>query len=282
MQDNKQFRTLLNTFILSKKTPNLILLIGLLFTTPLYSAIISYTEDRPFSELHIQGEIVKGDYQKILSIIKKQRDIPYLLTIDSKGGNVMEALKIGSFTRKYLLKSESQKCNSACVFILLGSLHSPSNNQGVIGIHRPKFNRAYFSKLNAQQATDKYKTLHAIVSRYMTNMGARKQLVDKMFSVPSNAMDYLKKRQFYSMVNNPPIGYSEWIISKCGDDLNMKEQADLILSHKNNTLFNKKYIARLDARSTEFFNCELESVRNEQMRIYNSDPIFNNQQMSIN
>ncbi|MFT5706237.1 MAG: hypothetical protein ACI9ES_000509 [Oceanospirillaceae bacterium] len=281
MPGNKYFHRLLSICISSKKTNKLVLLISVLFTSPLYSAIISYTEDRPFSELHIQGEIIKGDYQKILNIVRKQRDIPYLLSIDSKGGNVMEALKIGSFTRKYLLKSESRKCNSACIFILLGSLHPPNNNQGVIGIHRPKFNRAYFSNLNAQEATDKYKTLHSIVSQYMTNMGARKLLVDKMFSIPSGSMDYLKKQQFYSMVNNPPAGYSEWIISKCGDDLTLKEQQDLISSYRNNTLFNKKYIARLDAKSTEHFNCELESVRNEQMRIYNTDPEFNHRKMSL-
>ena len=105
------------------------LFIPLLFSVHASSANVFFQEDRPFSQLHIQGEIVKGDYQKILSLIKKHRDIPYQISLDSKGGNVMEALKISTFTRKYLLRAETKKCNSACVFILLASLFENENKQ---------------------------------------------------------------------------------------------------------------------------------------------------------
>ena len=133
-----------------------------------------------------------------------------------------------------------------------------------------------------KEATVKYKKLYAIVANYMYSMGASKVLVDKMFSVPSGSMQFLKNRQFYSMVSTSSQAYSEWIIAKCGDDLNAQEQQQLSEFHQNRSLLSKSYFAYLDAKSTEYFNCELESVRNEQMRIFNSDARFQDSQMSLN
>jgi hypothetical protein len=245
-------------------------LLSLFICAPTFAANLYYSGESPFSELHIKGEIKKGDYNKMIKIINRQRDVPYQLSVDSPGGNVMEALKIGSFARKYLLRFESQKCNSACVFILLGSLFKSENKVGTVGLHRPKFNRDYFSKLNAQEATRKYGTLRAIVENYMLTMGASEQLVNKMFSVPSGSMAYLPKSQVYNMMHSPE-GYAEWIISKCGNDLTQQEYQDLMAFQRNGYEFDKKYYSFLDSKSTRYFHCELESVRNEQMRLFNQD-----------
>jgi hypothetical protein len=273
----------LHTPILLKPiTHVLAFILSLLFSAHVLSADIFYEEDRPFSQLHIKGDIVKGDYQKILSLIKKNGDIPYQISLDSKGGNVMEALKIGTFTRKYLLRAETKKCNSACVFILIASLFKNENKHAEYGVHRPKFNAKYFASLNMQEASAKYKKLYAIVANYMYSMGASKQLVDNMFSVPSGSMKFLRNRQFYSMVTTSTQAYSEWIIAKCGDDLNAQEQQQLTEFHQNRSLLSKSYFAYLDSKSTEYFNCELESVRNEQMRIFSADARFQSSQMSLN
>jgi hypothetical protein len=251
----------------------LCLLLGSFFAPTARAANMYYSGESPFAQLHIEGEIRHGDYKKMLALIKRQRDIPYQLVLKSKGGNVMEALKIGSFTRKYLLGFESTQCNSACVFIAIASLHHRHDKYGNFGLHRPKFNPAYFSKLNAQQAREKYTKLRTIVENYMFSMGASKALVDTLFSTASNAMSYLPKTAVYAMLRSPE-GYSEWIISKCGDDLTKSEQHDLYHLQITNSSSNKKRLARLDAKSTEHFHCELEAVRSEQVRLYNVDSIF--------
>lgn len=257
------------------------ILVPLLFSLNAFSANITFLEDRPFSQLLVQGEIVKGDYQKVLNLIKKHRDIPSHISLDSIGGNVLEALKIGTLTRKYLVRSDTQKCNSACVFILMGSLFENENTNAKYGIHRPKFNPQYFASLNMQEATVKYKRLYDIVSSYMYSMGATKALVDDMFSVPSGSMKFLNNQEFYAMMNTSSQGFFEWITAKCGNGLNKQEQLQLKAFQKNRSQLDKSYFAYLDAKSNEYFNCELESVRNEQMRIFSSDARFQDNQMSL-
>lgn len=269
---------------LSTYTP-LLLLCCVLFASISFkasSASVRYTEDRPFSELLIQGEIQKGDYQKILNILKINRDVPYKISLQSKGGNVMEALKIGSLTRQYLMRIETTTCNSACVFILLGSLFKNENKLARYGIHRPKFHPEYFARLNMQQATLKYQALYAVLEKYMYSMGATKALVDKIFSIPSSSMEYLGNSQLYAMTPSTSQIYSEWMLAKCGDDLSLQEQRQLTSFQQNSGLLDKSYYLHLEAKSTEYFNCELESVRNEQMRIFKADKRFHSNQMSLN
>jgi len=254
-------------------------LCSLLCFSQLQAANIFITGESPFSQIHIKGEIVKHDYQRMLNIIRKHSDIPYMLSLDSKGGNVMEAINIGTFARKYLLRFESRKCNSACLLIVLGSLHRSENKRSVFGIHRPKFNREYFANLNATDATKKYQSLKNIVEAYMLRMGASKALVTKMFATPSNSMIFLQARQLTAMLNSPPEGYAEWIISKCGDDLNPQQHQDLMAFYANRSLLGNKYFEYLDAKSTQYFHCELEVVRTEQVRLFKSDFRFNTLQI---
>lgn len=246
-----------------------------------YSANIFFTEDRPFSQLYIRGEITKGDYRKVLNVLQRNGDIPYKVSLDSKGGNVMEALKIGALVRKYLMRTETTTCNSACVFILMGSVFENENKFARYGIHRPKFNPKYFASLDMQQATVKYKTLYAIVEKYMSSMGASKTLIDRIFSIPSGSMEYLTNSQLYALLPDSAQVYSEWIIAKCGDDLNAQEQQQLIAFNQNRSLLDETYYNYLEAKSTEYFSCELESVRNEQMRLLHTDINLQTNQMSL-
>lgn len=258
------------------------LIVILSATFSLQAANIYISGESPFSELHIDGQIVKHDYTRMINVINRHRDIPYMLSVNSKGGNVMEAIRIGSFSRKYLLRFESNKCNSACIFIMLGSMYRNENKTTMFGIHRPKFKREFFANLSAQEATKKYKSLRNIVQAYMLRMGATQQLVNDMFAVPSNSMKFLKSQQLENMLNTPPEGYAEWIISKCGDDLNPKQHHDLMAFYANRSLQGNTYFEYLDSKSTQYFHCELEVVRMEQVRLFNNDARFNLQQLGAN
>ncbi|NQZ32809.1 MAG: hypothetical protein HRU06_16195 [Oceanospirillaceae bacterium] len=246
------------------------------------AANIYISGDSPFSELHIDGEIVKHDYTRMINVINRHRDIPYMLSLNSKGGNVMESIRIGSFARKYLMRFESKKCNSACLFIMLGSMYRSESKTAEFGIHRPKFKREFFANLTAQEATNKYKSLRNIVEAYMLRMGAKQQLVDDMFAVPSNNMKFIKSKNMATLLNTQSEGYSEWIISKCGDDLNPKQHHDLMAFYKNRSLQGNSYFEYLDSKSTQYFHCELEVVRMEQVRLFNNDARFNVQQLGAN
>jgi hypothetical protein len=164
----------------------------------------------------------------------------------------------------------------------LGSLHREENKQATFGIHRPKFRKEYFANLSAADATKKYRSLKNIVEAYMLRMGATRTLINQMFATPSNSMKFLPAKQLKSMINSPPEGYSEWIISKCGDDLNPQQYNDLMAFYANRSQLGNKYFEFLDAKSTQYFHCELEAVRSEQVRLFNNDLRFNRLQFGLN
>ena len=85
--------------------------------------------------IEIKGEISRGDYDK-LSVALEGVD-PVFISIDSPGGSIDEAMKIGQLLRNRELAVEvadSGECVSACVLILAGAVHRLPNDR--VGIHR--------------------------------------------------------------------------------------------------------------------------------------------------
>jgi hypothetical protein len=58
-------------------------------------------------EIHIQGEIVAGDYQRFRSLLRFAEPWAFRVTLNSPGGNVAEALAIGRLIRQRLLAASA-------------------------------------------------------------------------------------------------------------------------------------------------------------------------------
>ena len=58
----------------------------------------SYGADMIFNSgvLELSGEIEKGDYDKFMELIIQRETIPITVYLDSSGGDVSEAIKIGN------------------------------------------------------------------------------------------------------------------------------------------------------------------------------------------
>ena len=84
------------------------LLISLLFWSNAYALEIEfYLDSDSYSDLPagmiMKGEIVQGDYKKLVSVIKKHNRIPGSVLLSSRGGDVLEAIRIGRLMRKGLV-----------------------------------------------------------------------------------------------------------------------------------------------------------------------------------
>jgi hypothetical protein len=113
---------------------------------PSFSATITAEADR-FVDVRIEGEIVPGDAERLatLALPLKREDAWKLnwlhVSIDSGGGSVSEALKIGRFLRSQdasVLLWKGDQCLSSCVFILMaGVMRETRAVDAIVGVHRP-------------------------------------------------------------------------------------------------------------------------------------------------
>lgn len=93
-----------------------------------------FSASKPFPHLHLEGEIVPGDLQRLAQAVRQHVDcdpkiLPdtgancAVLTLNSVGGNYLEGLEIAQFLRKNAIASwvsSGSGCFSACAFAFLG------------------------------------------------------------------------------------------------------------------------------------------------------------------
>ena len=154
------------------------------------------------------------------------------LSINSGGGLIMEAIKIGNFIADKnvaIMVSVPSKCYSACVFIYAAAKVRYAS--GKIGVHRPFAKDISTDNLSYYEYLDKYKSLTPKFNQYFSKFGVSKNLVDLMNSISSEDMKILTydEREMYGLNQN--IAAQEYerarTIQLCG-----QEYHDLSLKHK--------------------------------------------------
>lgn len=127
------------------------------------------------------------------------------LSINSGGGLIMEAIKIGNFIADKnvaIMVSVPSKCYSACVFIYAAA--KTRYTGGEIGVHRPFAKDISTDDLSYYEYLDKYKSLTPKFNKYFSKFGVSKNLVDLMNSISSEDMKILTydEREMYGLNQN--------------------------------------------------------------------------------
>ena len=187
-----------------------------------------------------KGPIIQGDFQRLLSLIKRRGAFPSGIELDSPGGGVYETIEIGRFVRKNLISAHGSMiwghCVSACAFIYAGSV---SRNFSVYGVHRPHFNPHYYSGLNSEQAQKKYDSMIDDVEDYLTEMEVSKSMIDLIMSTPSGNIVNVRGYEFQESNSMNSPAYEEWSNSKCGikvfgDQESQKKRLECIRDARDN------------------------------------------------
>ena len=164
--------------------------------------------------LFLDGEIVKGDFQKITKVVIAHGKIPSVMGITSSGGDVMEAMKIGRFIRKnHIPIVLIQPCDSACTFIVFAATERKA---GKLGLHRPYYDPVYFSKLSGDDARKQYKKLDKEARNYLIEMNVPTLVIDKIMSIPSSDIEYLSIKTYNKLAGKSPPAHNEWLAARCG------------------------------------------------------------------
>lgn len=182
-------------------------------------------DSRPHS-ISMTGKIEGGDYEKLLSFIRAN---PYdvftglgVTKIQSNGGDLVEAIKIGKLLKTLRARVFAEECISACFFIYvmapthLFSFTGASDITRSLGVHRPYFDKQNFAKLSPKQAELRYEELEKNARDVLVSAKVPQNLIDKMFSVPSSDVYFLTYDEKVQLGMFHPA-FEELVIAKCGD-----------------------------------------------------------------
>ncbi len=220
----------------------LLALMFLLISVPAFGAEITWLPDEVPSML-ISGPIEKGDFEKFRDVLKENEKIPYHVNLNSLGGDLTEAFKIGRLVRELRLstvapllfshrnpsevlcwrewsRSEMRPidqadqcvCASACFFIFVAGVDREGD---LIAIHRP-----YMAKRASEQvALDEYATKYREVEReirdYLTEMGVSQKWYDILISQSSQSSRFLTSDELREFSYKWPHDIEEWLLARC-------------------------------------------------------------------
>lgn len=177
----------------------------------------------------IVGEIKEGDFSQLLKTIKSEGYLPFVITIKSKEGVVNEAMKIGDFINKALIPvTATDYCYSSCFYIWIASIErnvvfegldkasvSEIDNSKVIGLHRPYFNKSYFSNLSMAEAQAKQSELETQVRKYLEGFNVHEKWIDEMMMHSSDDIRLVSRRELENEFGFTSHAFEEWLLAKC-------------------------------------------------------------------
>jgi len=195
--------------------------------------------------LVIEGEIMKGDYERFIKEIRQHNGTISNVYIYSPGGNFSEAIKIGRAIRKLELttvvpsRSEDGQplcdplkmfpkdynciCAGACFFIFIGGVNRTG---GHIVVHRPYFDKNEFGQLSEEDVRNAFILLQKLARDYMREMAVPKHLQDKILGTrPEKAMELDHKTVRTYFHGDIPYRH-EWRQTKCAALKNAKNIHD--------------------------------------------------------
>tara|TARA_B110000208_G_scaffold148877_1_gene179693 strand:+ start:394 stop:1395 length:1002 start_codon:yes stop_codon:yes gene_type:complete len=218
----------------------------LINTTALQAAEITTNAKGETIYFILQGDIEEGDLEKlageynILVTLGLINDRPMKILLNSRGGNLIESMRIGRFVRtiglvtmadKAISSEKNAQCLSACFFIFVAGKQRDLGSDDTLGVHRPYFDREYFGNLTATEAEVNYKEVINKVTEYLDEMGVRENVKDIVLNVSSDNVTYFSVSEFNSLVGLFEPHFEEWLIARCTDfpGLERAEISDLYL-----------------------------------------------------
>lgn len=162
------------------------------------------------------GKIEPGDYQKFLHEYLSWEVPPQIFALDSRGGNVFEAIAIANFVRITRIPVwVSGECFSSCAFIYLAAPTRQAT--GTIGLHRPYYEPGYFSELSSLDAESEFELLKQLTRTFLVDIGVERSIIEIINTVPSDQVRIFEGREETSrMLKEESPFMEEWRISKCG------------------------------------------------------------------
>lgn len=199
---------------------------------------------KPGESPTLSGKITPGDFsalvkcldaytsQSLESVRSGETKDGYRLShvgwvyLDSPGGDVNEAIKIGRFFRESLAEVVvSNECLSSCFLAAIGSVKLLAGQPfGKLGIHRVFYGADALRESNPTQYESLYNDIKRGMRAYLHDMDVPSRLTDLMFTTSSEEIYTLSVAEVASLNSHP--AFDEWIAAKCPVKLSQRERSD--------------------------------------------------------
>lgn len=219
-------------------------LIATLISSILCSGASSAAEFRPMCDLEsrknmgctisLRGEIQDGDAQRLrqtlVSNLTKMGAFRFLL-LDSRGGSVAEAMKIGEVVKSAMLTTTlvrladldndaatKRQCISACFLVFIAGGERRLPNGALLGIHRPYFDAATYGAHTPLEIANGQEQLEEAVRKYSRANGVSDTLIARMMVHSSKQVYWLDQFDSFLLVITQQNWYQEIGIAACDWD----------------------------------------------------------------
>ena len=201
----------------------------------------------------LKNEYLESDWKR------NNKDWKFFLYVDlnSKGGNLSEAMKIGYIVRNYEAQTMvpyKKECLSSCVFILAAGVNR--DVYGTVGIHRP-----YFESLNPNATTSEIKKMREenkkLIKEYFANMDVSDSIIDEMMSIEPSKIKILSEDELTKFrLSVMDADHEEKMIAEEAQRYNLTSS----VYRQRNAITEKKcgysFKAIQENKFPEFFKCQ--------------------------
>jgi ATP-dependent protease ClpP protease subunit len=208
-----------------------VMMVALLLAPASFAAKFFYSSTNPYGKrvadnqyafLVMSGDIVIGDYDRLLSLISINPNeflARNTMIMASNGGDVAEALKIATLVNATLTTAWVSpvygQCVSACFLIFVSANHRIAERAELLGIHRPYLESTRMATLSPPDARSAETGILQVTRKYLQEKEVPGYLIEEMFRRASNEVYWL------SIADIEQVGdYSSWLhqytVAKCG------------------------------------------------------------------
>jgi len=228
----------------------------------------------------LEGEIQPGDYDRFITKIRNG-GLGTTLWLNSPGGDVHEAMKIGRLVRALRMDTQAPEragdktfclthpkgtgldrcnCASACFLIFVAGIKRDGNH---LGVHRvfPSHDRLRLMSPDDAAATTGKAT--NVVSAYLVEMGVPTHFAERLMAIPSNKMEWVSQEDISRYFSGYIPQYSEWVAAKCKSNLPLIDEATPLIQKQKRqrlTTIEEQRLSRIYEEVEANANCAVKAA----------------------
>ena len=226
----------------------------------------------------IEGEIVQGDYARLLALLERSAGSVDAVHLYSHGGSVFEAIKIGTLIRDLKLRTVAPRrsdagnnvctdidnprhctCLSACVLAFAGGIHHTGN---VLGVHRSYVSGHYPGTGSDMGEHSAARQLSYTVDDYLQKMGFPAPFIAQMNATRSQQITYLRDTEVRQYLSGYTARFDAQMTAQCG------RWQDAPPAGFHSAAERQHYQAQRVTRLRVFLQCQQTAERRQRQQVF--------------
>lgn len=176
----------------------------------------------PVGPLVLSGEIVPGDYARMLAKIAEDPNrflSQNKLILASSQGNAEEAMKIAALVKslytEVIVAPLTGRCAGACFLIYAAAAARGTDGEHLLGVSRPGLAESQWAAMPTAQAALLEDGMQAPVRTFLSDNEVPPDIVDEMFQRPPTDIYWLSDEQETALNPKSP-SFAKLLADKCG------------------------------------------------------------------